>query len=1532
MGKSNLSKQDLRALSHGGPSVTLSTANGLVERTARSSQCLPSAAGTMAPVDALVMDDMELNLVSMGRMIEEQLFTSVWTPGGGHLWHDPATGQWVRLLVENHVPVLEPAADQSGISEALRRVFACVENTSDFLPAGTAATIGTEVSPGTTQGVAPAAPVVDIGPSGDIDVLDPPTATADEELPHIESDDFNDGHAPASSSMDVPVPVAEAVPAPPADAVAQAGSAPTRRERRIEREELLRIESVSTRHLMTHFPFNPLCVDCAAKLRAQPALRAKTAMRADPELDAPGGPTHFGDLVSMDHLLCPGADAGIRGEVAGLLVADIGTESMAFSGMKKRDAPGVLQALRDFVGTDANISVKLISSDNAAEFVRAATDMGVPHKTGTPYRSTSNGRIENLIGQLLMGSRALLKQAGLPPTWWPLAGAYFTSAHNIVGKPRMTMTPYARRAGGESFPGHHVPFGAACRAMLPDMRVARHKFASRTTFCIFIGYHWGPGQTWSGDYYVSPVEDHTLQGRVNPRVIRVKGGIVLDTSRPWTFPIKNAYEGALKADLFQRQAHQIVQHLPAQDPNTDQGDTGAAEDLDFEQQLWSENDDPPPLDDLDPAAPPAPGLDTEVDESLLGLTPAQRARRIQDDAGLWPPRFGSTRPPNIHPEMWQKYSAAVRRELAADFRKTEAARTAPRTTGTQTGAIAVLEVCTSPDSTLGQIVSEKSDTICRYTASMDFRKVETLHQALADVARHPGAHVMASIPCTAGSSWQRINVRRGGLKQRLRIEELRKDMHILLAHLRIVATAVHDGGGTISFEWPRHCSLWQEQAVRDFIVDFQFLKVDFDGCAVGLVSTAGEPLLKPWRIHTNNKTHITSLIDQRCSKKHQHGKIEGKETARTAAYPVPLCILLHSSFVHSERIAPKPVPATFEELAAAASQQGGECGSDLGPALPTPPGLTLPAGQEPRPKETSSGSAGDLTLPAGSFLQEPRPRGASSVSAGVLNRHLAFGTDLSYNDLGRPRDHPVLFGIDPDSDETEGSFGDVGYAALNAHTSSISPSSPPAASTHRPKMGRPNMPFWCGLLTRVIKAGTDEFKSVPCQEAQKSEKDKLESQDTWDYGTVREWSHIRRDPTLPEATVARLFVIMGRKGDEMDGADGRAAEIKYKARGVLAGNSIQSKGTPAHELFTEVAQTPASLVSARAALAAGALKGHRGTVRDATTAYLQASLKTHYPSGEAMPTQWVRLPRTWWPKDWFEKDGVSSKYYDPVVRLKKALYGHPESEAIWDEHLGSRLRKEGWLPVLNQPGCWHHSATSSSLVVYVDDLLMISAPEHEEALWAGIEKHINFSEPAEPIDRYLGAHYVMEKFKDEHGKECMSFSFEMSDFCSSACRAYEADVQKIIGAAHLKLHKADTPYAAEDTAGSTDEPPGVLSGVCASHLMRLLYAARVARPDIQTAIVRLAKHITKWKARHDRCLQRLFSYVHCSLDLRLKGSMPIGEAANARLLVWPDADLAGDKDSAKATGGFWVELACGDHRWPLAWQSKRQTSTAISTA
>eukprot|EP00972_Heterocapsa_arctica_P068560 10130614-Heterocapsa_arctica.AAC.1 len=62
---------------------------------------------------------------------------------------------------------------------------------------------------------------------------------------------------------------------------------------------------------------------------------------------------------------------------------------------------------------------------------------------------------------------------------------------------------------------------------------------------------------------------------------------------------------------------------------------------------------------------------------------------------------------------------------------------------------------------------------------------------------------MASIPCTTGSSWQKFNLKKHGLKTRLRVEGLRRDVALLIANLRILATAVRAAGGTISFEWPR---------------------------------------------------------------------------------------------------------------------------------------------------------------------------------------------------------------------------------------------------------------------------------------------------------------------------------------------------------------------------------------------------------------------------------------------------------------------------------------------------------------------------------------------------------------------------------------------------------------------------------------------------------------------------------------------------------------------------------------------------------
>ena len=93
---------------------------------------------------------------------------------------------------------------------------------------------------------------------------------------------------------------------------------------------------------------------------------------------------------------------------------------------------------------------------------------------------------------------------------------------------------------------------------------------------------------------------------------------------------------------------------------------------------------------------------------------------------------------------------------------------------------------------------------------------------------------------------------------------------------------------------------------------------------------------------------------------------------------------------------------------------------------------------------------------------------------------------------------------------------------------------------------------------------------------------------------------------------------------------------------------------------------------------------------DAKQAYTQALLQ-----GVAT---WVRLPRNRWPKAW---KGMK----DPVVLLKLALYGHPDSRGIWERHCETELQKVRFEANFDQhlEERVYHRTKKLLLVVYVDD-------------------------------------------------------------------------------------------------------------------------------------------------------------------------------------------------------------------------------------
>ena len=78
-----------------------------------------------------------------------------------------------------------------------------------------------------------------------------------------------------------------------------------------------------------------------------------------------------------------------------------------------------------------------------------------------------------------------------------------------------------------------------------------------------------------------------------------------------------------------------------------------------------------------------------------------------------------------------------------------------------------------------------------------------------------------------------------------------------------------------------------------YVHELDLHPVPIDGCATGLTDKHGTPLYKPWLIAVSSASFVEELKNSRCDKTHEHGKIAGDETAKTAYYPRALCGATH---------------------------------------------------------------------------------------------------------------------------------------------------------------------------------------------------------------------------------------------------------------------------------------------------------------------------------------------------------------------------------------------------------------------------------------------------------------------------------------------------------------------------------------------------------------------------------------------------------------------------------------------------------------
>ena len=165
----------------------------------------------------------------------------------------------------------------------------------------------------------------------------------------------------------------------------------------------------------------------------------------------------------------------------------------------------------------------------------------------------------------------------------------------------------------------------------------------------------------------------------------------------------------------------------------------------------------------------------------------------------------------------------------------------------------------------------------------------------------------------------------------------------------------------------------------------------------------------------------------------------------------------------------------------------------------------------------------------------------------------------------------------------------------------------------------------------------------------------------------------------------------------------------------------------------------------------------------------------------------------------------------------------------------------------------------------------------------------------------------------------------MSDYCRSAVEQYRT----LSGITKFKY--APTPYLPDGSLVHADScDRGQMAGAACKVLMKDLWVGRLARPDIIQIVSDLATKVQAWSKNEDKRLYRLICYLNSTLHYKLCGK--IGDTSDKlRLLLFVDADLAGNPDDTKSRSGGYLVLS-GPNTWfPITWICRKQTATSRST-
>ena len=175
------------------------------------------------------------------------------------------------------------------------------------------------------------------------------------------------------------------------------------------------------------------------------------------------------------------------------------------------------------------------------------------------------------------------------------------------------------------------------------------------------------------------------------------------------------------------------------------------------------------------------------------------------------------------------------------------------------------------------------------------------------------------------------------------------------------------------------------------------------------------------------------------------------------------------------------------------------------------------------------------------------------------------------------------------------------------------------------------------------------------------------------------------------------------------------------------------------------------------------------------------------------------------------------------------------------------------------------------LNIYVDDLTLSGDSTLHQSFWQEMRRHINI-EPEVFISkegsRILGRNHcaIREVQTSRMYFDMRPYAAQTVEFYCDLCGIEIKTLKHVTSPAHPES------IMIEEEASEQ----GMLEGYAAQVLMRLLWLARLSRPDLAFIVGRLASNVSRWSQWDDRQLLRVISYLNATREYVTVGTVSHG--------------------------------------------------------